>query len=525
MLRLEDLLKKTVDQIWSMNISLSDLERLQGEARDRARALVTRAEDNGTDLQGDDAATFDDLATVAERVSEVITEIRDRAQRANALVGATRGAGGLTIDRGLSGAGNGGGYDRDAIREPGSVEDYRTRSGRDPWNLSEIRTLGRDSTDLAAELRGRALSAIENMRGASDKVRQAATSIIEEFDDKDSSLARQALITSSPAYLRAWTKLANGRQATLTAEESQAVDAANSLQRAMSLTDANGGYLVPFQLDPTVIITSAGSQNDIRQFARQVVATGDKWHGVSAGAVSWSWDGEATEVSDDSPTFAQPEIDIFKAQGFVPISIEAIADAANATEEVAKLLAFGKDELEAQAFVTGNGTTQPEGIITGLDGTSAEMNATTAETFQLADVHALRSALPARHRKNGAWLANDLIYSQIRQFDTSGGAGLWEYLGADRPDMLLGKPVGEAEAMDGTINPAVTADNFLLVFGAFSHGYVVADRLGMAVELVPHLFGANRRPTGQRGWYAHYRTGAGVVDPGAFKMLNIATTA
>ena len=61
-------------------------------------------------------------------------------------------------------------------------------------------------------------------------------------------------------------------------------------QRAMSLTDNAGGYLVPFQLDPTVIVTSNGSVNDIRQAARTVVATGDVWNGVSAGAVSWSWD-------------------------------------------------------------------------------------------------------------------------------------------------------------------------------------------------------------------------------------------
>ena len=91
--------------------------------------------------------------------------------------------------------------------------------------------------------------------------------------------------------------------------------------RAMSLTDSAGGYLVPFQLDPTVIITSSGSRNDIRMVARQVVATGDTWNGVSSGAVSWSWDAEAAQVSDDTTTFAQPSIPVYKASGFVPISL------------------------------------------------------------------------------------------------------------------------------------------------------------------------------------------------------------
>ena len=54
--------------------------------------------------------------------------------------------------------------------------------------------------------------------------------------------------------------------------------------RAKSLTDTGGGYLVPFQLDPTVIITANGSTNQIRRVARQVIATGDVWNGVSSGA-------------------------------------------------------------------------------------------------------------------------------------------------------------------------------------------------------------------------------------------------
>ena len=409
-------------------------------------------------------------------------------------------------------------YDRDSILEPDSVEDCRFRN---PWDLSEVRTYGRDRGEVNAELRSRALSAIEKITGTSDDVRQAATTIIERFDE-GGKLARQCLLTSSPAYTRAWAKMAcNPGGAMLSVEEQRAVDEV----RAMSLTDAGGGYLVPFQLDPTVIITSAGSRNDIRQFARTVVATGDVWHGVSSGAVSWSWDAEGAEVSDDTTTFAQPTVDIYKAAGFVPISIEALQDEANVTAEVAKLLAFGKDSLEATAFITGNGTTAPTGIVTALDGTAAEISPATAETFALADVYGTYDALASRHRGNGSWLANNLMYSRIRQFDANGGAGLWETIGNGRPANLIGRPVGEAEAMDGSINAAATSDNFVLLFGDFSN-YVIADRIGMSVEFIPHLFHtSNNRPSGSRGWFAHYRVGANVVDAGAFKLLNVATAA
>ena len=484
----------------------SELERLA-----EVDTLTTEDESYFGELR-DEFDQLDEHRKRLERAAE-IAEVRTAAERIP--TGAARR---LRVDRSGVGSERGSDYDRDAILEPDSVEDCRFRN---PWDLSEVRTFGRAPAEVAGEMRSRALSAIEKMQGANDKVRQAATEIIENFDDKNGSLARQALVTSSPAYLRAWSKMARNQGHSLTGEEARALEE----MRAMSLTDANGGYLVPFQLDPTVIITSAGSRNDIRQFARQVVATGDKWHGVSGGAVSWSWDAEAAEVSDDAPTLAQPTVDLFKAAGFVPISIEALEDEANVTAEVARLLAFGKDSLEAAAFITGNGTTQPKGLITALGGTAAEVSPATAETFALADVYSVQGALSARHRANASWLANNLIYNKIRQFDSSGGAGLWERVGNDRPAQLLGRPVGEAEAMDGAINASATEDNHVLAFGDFSN-YVIADRVGMSIEFIPHLFGGtSQRPTGQRGWYAYYRVGANVVDTGAFKVLNVATTA
>lgn len=407
------------------------------------------------------------------------------------------------------------GYDIDPVLHPDSVEDMRFRN---PWDLSEVRTFGKSKEAVAQELRSRALCAIEKMGGANDPVRASATGIIENFDDSDSRIARLCLATSSPEYLRAWSKVARGHSHMISADEQRA------LERAMSLTDSAGGYLVPFQLDPTVIITANGSRNQIRQVARQVVATGDVWNGVSSGAVAWSWDAEASQVSDDATTFAQPTIPVYKAAGFVPISIEALQDEANVTQEVARLLAFGRDVLESAAFVTGTGTGQPTGIVTALTGTSSVVSPTTAETFAAADVYKLDAALPSRYRANASWLANRAIYNSVRQFDTNGGAQLWERIGADVPPMLLGRPALESEDMDAAFDAAATADNHIAVYGDFSN-YVIADRVGMTVEFIQHLTGANGRPTGQRGWYAYYRVGADSVNDGAFRMLNVATTA
>jgi predicted phage gp36 major capsid-like protein len=44
----------------------------------------------------------------------------------------------------------------------------------------------------------------------------------------------------------------------------------------------------------------------------------------------------------------------------------------------------------------------------------------------------------------------------------------------------------------------------------------------MTVEFIPHLLHtSNNRPSGQRGWYAHYRVGADSVNDAAFKLLNV----
>lgn len=490
---------------------------------------VIRLEDIRTELERlgnldvltpEDERAFDELTTEFGEVDDH----RRQLERVSALArvraaaeSSKRGPASLRIERGTP-VNRTDGYDLDPILNPDSVEDRRFRN---PWDLSEIRTFGRDKGSVTQELRARALCAVERMQGTHDGVRQAATHIIEAFDDGDGRIARMCLATSSPEYLRAWSKVAAGRGHMLTAEEQGA------LTRAMSLTDSAGGYLVPFQLDPTLIITSDGSRNQIRSVARQVVATGDIWNGVSTGAVSWSWDAEAAEVSDDTTTFGQPTVPVHTARGFVPISIEALEDASNVTAEVARLLAFGKDVLEAEAFTTGSGSGQPTGIITALAASSPSVlvTPTTAETFAAADVYKVDSALPARYRSNASWLANRAVYNLIRQFDTGGGSQMWERIGADVPSMLIGRPALESESMDGAFNPAATANNYLLAYGDFQN-YVIADRIGMTVEFIPHLLHtSNNRPSGQRGWFAWYRAGADSVNDGAFRLLNIATTA
>lgn len=475
-----------------------ELERLSGKA------------DNGG-LSTEDETYWSDLTREASEVDEHRKGLERKAELERVRISASVVArSGLKVERGS----DRGELDRD-ILDPDSIEERRFKN---PYDLSEMRTFNRSPEEVGGELRARALSAIESMPGANQAIREASTKIIEEFDNERGTISQMALATSNPAYLRAFAKAARGNMHTFTPDEQAAVT------RAMSLTDNAGGYLVPFQLDPTVIITSAGSRNDIRSAARQVVATGDVWNGVSSAAVSWSWDSEASEVSDDATTFAQPAITIYTGRGFVPISMEAMQDEANVATEVGRLLAFGKDTLENTAFATGSGSA-PQGIVTALTGTASEVNAATDDAFAIADVYTIQGGLPARYRSNASWLANNSIYNLIRRFDTSGGAGLWTTLGNDRPSELLGRPALEAEAMDGVLTTSGAVSNYLLIYGDFSN-YVIADRIGVTVEFIPHLFHtSNNRPSGSRGWFASFRVGADSVNDDAFRMLDVPSAA
>lgn len=380
---------------------------------------------------------------------------------------------------------------------------------RDPWNTSEIR-YGRNTI---GELRDRAKAAVEKMPFAEDKVREAATKFVERSGERK-DISELVLATTSPKYMDAFAKVirSEGNIAFLDREEQQA------LSRAMSLTDNAGGYLVPFQLDPTVILTASGSVNQVRQVARVVTATGDTWNGVSSAGVTASWDAEAAQVSDDSPSLASPSVPVHKGQAYVQVSHEVAADAPTLADEIAKMIAFEKDRLESVAFVTGSGTGEPTGIITALTGGSSVVSSAATDTFALGDVYALDAALPARFAANGSWLAHRAIYNKIRQFDTGGGNALWGQLPDGRKSDLLGRPNYVSEAMDGTIT--ALSDNLVLLFGDFQN-FVIADRLGATMRFIPDTFGANGRPTGQSGWLCYWRVGSDSLNDSAFRLLNV----
>lgn len=355
----------------------------------------------------------------------------------------------------------------------------------------------------------RAKSAVENApRHVDDAAKERMDDLL-HLDNRHAPLiARHMLLTGSPEYHEEFQ----------TYVASRGTYVGEAMRAAMSLTDANGGYLVPFTLDPTIILTNAGAANPFRMISTIKTIATDSWNGVTSAGVSAEWTAEGVEAADASPTLGQPTITPKKADAWVFGSYEVLADSGFASE-LGRLLADAKNRLEEAAFATANtGATRPRGIVAAVAAVTASIvTAAATNAFAVGDVYNTSDALRDRDAAQASWVANKKIFSLIRQFDTSGGGSFWANLGMGQPNELLGQPTYKVTSMTGVVS---TGANILLA-GNFSEYYIV-DRVGMSVIYDPMVKSTgNGRPTGQGGWYSFWRVGADVVDASAFRLLQL----
>jgi HK97 family phage major capsid protein len=478
-------------------MTLFELEQRRLAALARAKPINDQLQqiherNGGRPLDAGDQERWDNLMRGRKSIDEELAEIDE--QRAAAILEGTRN-GTLTIEPGDGG-------DR-----PGTPQD-RARH----------------------EHSARARSLIESARVVDD-VKEIATGLVES--DEDGSFARWAAITAEPTYLSAFTKVLRDPtrgHLEFTEAERAAFTAARQEARAQNIgTPAAGGYLLPFSLDPAIILTNDGSINPIRQNARHVTISTNAWHGITSAGTSSEWKVEGAEASDHSITdLDQPAIDVHFADSFVPYSFEAEGDIPNLLDMLGEVLTDAKDRHEATAFTVGDGNGKPKGVITAVAADAGSIIApTTAESFQLADLYKVAQPLPARHQLNASWMINPQLTWTVRQWLTGEDSpnAAWTDLGDGTPPRLLGHRYLECTEMDSVWDAAVTAaHNYVLLYGDLKK-YQVVDRVGTTVELVPHIFGDNRRPTAQRGLFMWWRVGGDCLDTNAFRLLDIPTTA
>jgi HK97 family phage major capsid protein len=370
-----------------------------------------------------------------------------------------------------------------------------------------------------SDIRSAALSANERAEFLPERAREHMERQLRQDDDPQGRLAQITTALADRDYFRAFSKVFNdpvsgGHE--WTPEEREAVRKVRWLERSMTLgTGSAGGFLVPYELDSSIVLT-ASYADPIRQIARvETTALNEKRFVTSAGSTS-SWDPEETEVSDDSPVLSQPSVAAKKAMTWIPVSFELFEDSAIA-QEVGRVFADSKAAHESLSF-TLTQTNGPVGVVSAIVTSGApQVIATGTNAFALGDIYQNNNNLPARWRGNASWMANQAVINAFRQLPI--GSGLQQSIVDDSGDVprILGRPVYENSNMDGTLN--ASAADYALLFGDFSQ-YVVLDRIGATLELVPQLLGANRRPSGQRGFLQHWRVGADVLVPAAFSLTN-----
>lgn len=372
------------------------------------------------------------------------------------------------------------------------------------------------------ELRDAALSLLESEveRGAARDLADRQAENVERLirtqngNTDGSQIARRLLATENDAYRSAFIKGTTQAQPAWTSEEARAVDEFRAMSEG---TDTAGGFGVPVLIDPSIILTSGAAAAPVLQLARTETITTDAWKGVSTAGVSWSYDAEAAAVSDDAPTLAQPTVTVYMARGFIPYSIEVGQDYPGFAAEMRRLLDAGYVDLVASQTITGSGSA-PQGIFTALDAnTNVEVSVETAGSFAMTDVLALWKALPERYRGTATWVMSTDVENNVRALAADNRGYYTVDASAGGIGTLFGRPIRTTDYAPD-LPTATTAANVMVV-GDFQN-FLVAQRAGMNVELVPHVFDVtNNRPTGERGWFAYARHGFDSVNDLGFRLL------
>jgi HK97 family phage major capsid protein len=401
---------------------------------------------------------------------------------------------------------------RKAAQDPANLErtdgpvrtpDLQTRNvaGADPFaELDRVRA----GLVEPRTVRGWALDAIEQAHRRGDMQSEWAEEATKKTENQfvgQSNIARHILMTGSDEYLQAFRAYLHDPQT----EASRA---------ALTLTPGSaGGYLLPFVLDPSIILTNAGSANPWRRISRVVQTTSNTWNGVNSAGVNAAWLAEATIVTDGTPTLGNVVVTPVKAAAWVYGSYEVLEDT-DFGQQLPALLADAKDRLEEAAFATGGGTTVPNGVVVGA--TTVYTGATTL-VYAIGDVYGTHAALPARFRNSPkvAWVMNVAYINKTRQLDPAGGSSFWTNLGQGQPETLLGAPIYEST----TMSASTAAGTLEAIFGDFNQ-FIIADRVGVSMIYDPLVQGSGGiLPSGQAGWFMFWRTGSQLSTVNAFRVL------
>jgi HK97 family phage major capsid protein len=272
-------------------------------------------------------------------------------------------------------------------------------------------------------------------------------------------------------------------------------------------TNSEGGYVVPQEFE-TTLLEALQDINEIRNYV-SVISTASQHHiPVESTLGSAAWTAEEAAFNESDAAFNRVTLNDYKATTIIKVSEELLRDS---FFDMQGYLArnFGKrfGILEEAAFVNGDGSAKPTGIVPGASLGKTAAGTAAITTDELIDLY---HSLNRPYRKNAVWMMADGTAKLIRKLKDTTNQYLWQPgLVAGQPDTLLGRPVIVSNSM-----PAATTGLKSVVFGDLSY-YTVADRQGVTVQRLNELYAA----TGQVGFRAFKRTDGKVTLSEAIKYL------
>ena len=277
-------------------------------------------------------------------------------------------------------------------------------------------------------------------------------------------------------------------------------------------TDSEGGSLVPDEYERT-LVQGLEEENVLRSLCTVIqTSSGDRKIPLVASHGTASWVDEEGTIPDSDDAFGQISIGAHKVATMIKVSDELLQDSVfNIESYIAAEFARRIGAAEEEAFITGNGTGKPTGLLHATNGagigvTTNGNTPTADEIFDL--IHSIKSV----YRKKAVFLLNDSTLKALRKLKDGQGQYLWQPgLKEGQPDTLLNYRLVTSPFM-----PEIDSGNKVILFGDFK-SYWIADRQGRSFQRLNELYAA----TGQVGFRATQRVDGRLVLAEAMKCLAV----
>lgn len=290
------------------------------------------------------------------------------------------------------------------------------------------------------------------------------------------------------------------------------------IRNALQLgAETEGGYLVPDEYENT-IIQALAEQNIFREMAHNIrTSSGDRKIPIVTSKGTASWIEEEGIVPESDDAFGQITIGANKLGTMIKVSEELLSDSVFDIEGyISNEFVRRIGEKEEDAFINGDGSHKPLGILSNTGGADVGITAASSTALTADEVIDLYYSLKAPYRKNAIWLLNDSTIKAIRKLKDSNGQYIWQPgIVANSTDTILGRPVKTSSFM-----PELVAGNKTIAFGDFSF-YWIADRSNISFKRLGELYA----PSGQVGFLGSERVDGKLTLAEAIKVLKQKATA